>query len=273
MREYEKSVIPFIESKYDGFTTVEKSIADFFINNRKEQDFSAQRIAGLLYTSKASLSRFAKKIGFSGYREFIYEYQASIVEEPMLAEGYVKEILTSYQELLNKSYNLINDEQMQRVASEISKKKRVFVYGMGSSGLAAKEFESRFMRMGVDVESVTDSHMLTMNSVRLNENCLVIGISISGTTKEVITALGEAKGKGATTILVTSKNSTSFQSAFDELILVSVRENLDYGNVISPQFPVLVVMDAIYANYLQEDRKNREALYDYTLSAILERNN
>ena len=33
MREYEKSVIPFIESKYDGFTTVEKSIADFFINN------------------------------------------------------------------------------------------------------------------------------------------------------------------------------------------------------------------------------------------------
>lgn len=93
MREYEKSVIPFIESKYDGFTTVEKSIADFFINNRKEQDFSAQRIAGLLYTSKASLSRFAKKIGFSGYREFIYEYQASIVEEPMLAEGYVKEII------------------------------------------------------------------------------------------------------------------------------------------------------------------------------------
>jgi DNA-binding MurR/RpiR family transcriptional regulator len=129
----------------------------------------------------------------------------------------------------------------------------------------------RFMRIGVDVESITDAHLLTMNSVRIHEDCLVIGISISGTTKEVITALERAKEKGAVTILVTSKNSNEYVSKFDEVILASVKKNLEYGNVISPQFPILIIMDIIYANYIQEDRNRRQAIYDVTLNDFLDR--
>ena len=43
--EYLKSVIPVIESNYVNFTTVERSIADFFIYNREQMDFSAKSVA------------------------------------------------------------------------------------------------------------------------------------------------------------------------------------------------------------------------------------
>lgn len=39
MEYYVKSVVPIIESNYDKFTTVERNIADFFIQNRKKVDF------------------------------------------------------------------------------------------------------------------------------------------------------------------------------------------------------------------------------------------
>ena len=68
MEYYVKSVVPMIESNYDNFTNVEKNIADFFIQNRKRVDFSAKAIAERLYVSEASLSRFAKKCGYRGYR-------------------------------------------------------------------------------------------------------------------------------------------------------------------------------------------------------------
>ena len=61
MEYYVKSVVPIIESNYDKFTTVERNIADFFIQNRKKVDFSAKSIAERLFVSEASLSRFAKK--------------------------------------------------------------------------------------------------------------------------------------------------------------------------------------------------------------------
>lgn len=55
MNYYFKSVIPVIESNYNKFTTVEKSIADFFINNQKKADFSAKTVASKLFVSEASL--------------------------------------------------------------------------------------------------------------------------------------------------------------------------------------------------------------------------
>ena len=45
MEYYVKSVVPIIESNYDNFTTVEKNIADFFIQNRKKMDLSLIHIS------------------------------------------------------------------------------------------------------------------------------------------------------------------------------------------------------------------------------------
>ena len=73
MNSYSKSIVPIVESKYDSFTTVEKNVADFFLNNRRKMDFSARNVAKEIFVSEASLSRFAKKCGFHGYREFIYQ--------------------------------------------------------------------------------------------------------------------------------------------------------------------------------------------------------
>lgn len=43
MEYYIKSVIPVIESNYNKFTMVEKTIADFFINNKMKTNFSQSR--------------------------------------------------------------------------------------------------------------------------------------------------------------------------------------------------------------------------------------
>ena len=61
----------------------------------------------------------------------------------------------------------------------LSKKKRIYVYGKGSSGLAAMEMKFRFMRIGANIEAITDEHIMKMNSVLLDGDCAVIGISVS----------------------------------------------------------------------------------------------
>lgn len=63
-----KSVLPKIESAYEKLTQLEKSVADFFLSNRQIVDFSAKSMSVRLAISEATLSRFAKKCGFRGYR-------------------------------------------------------------------------------------------------------------------------------------------------------------------------------------------------------------
>ena len=127
MEYYVKSVVPIIESNYDKFTTVERNIADFFIQNRKKVDFSSKSISERLFVSEASLSRFAKKCGYRGYREFIYQYEETFVEKQESITGNTRMILNAYQELLNKTYSLVDEAQIARISRYLNQAERVRV--------------------------------------------------------------------------------------------------------------------------------------------------
>lgn len=105
-------------------------------------------------------------------------------------------ILNAYQELLNRSYSLVDEKQIERIGNYLNATKKVIVCGKGSSGLAAREMEIRFMRIGVDVDSITDTDLMRMQAVFQNENSLVFGFSIGGQKEEVIFLLKEAKSEG-----------------------------------------------------------------------------
>lgn len=268
MEYYVKSVVPMIESNYDNFTTVEKNIADFFIKNRKKVDFSAKSVAERLYVSEASLSRFAKKCGYRGYREFVYQYEKTFVEKQESITGNTRMVLNAYQELLNKTYSLMDEVQIGRIAKYLNKAERVFVCGMGSSGFASDEMEMRFMRVGVDINSVKDIDIMRMQTVFRDNRSLIFGISISGEREAVLYFLRESYKRGAKSVLITANNKPEFDAFCDEVVLIPSLKHLNHGNVISPQFPVLVMLDIIYACYLQQDKYKKETFHDHTLRAL-----
>ncbi len=270
MQFYAKSAIPIIESNYDKFTTVEKSIADFFTQNRKKMDFSAKAVAEMLYVSEASLSRFAKKCGYRGYREFVYQYEETFVEKQESVTANTRMVLSAYQELLNKAYNLVDEAQIARISRYLSQAERVFVCGKGSSGLAASEMEFRFMRVGVNIDSVQDTDLMKMRAVFQDKRSLAFGISIGGEKQEVLFLLREAYKRGAKTVLFTTNIRDEFAEFCTEVVLLPSLGNLNHGNLISPQFPILVVLDLIYANYVEQDKYEKETLHDHTLRALEE---
>lgn len=272
MEYYVKSVVPIIESNYDNFTAVEKSIADFFIQNRRKVDFSAKAVSEQLFVSEASLSRFAKKCGYRGYREFVYQYEASFVEKSESITGNTRMVLNAYQELMNKTYSLVDEAQVVRISRYLNKAARVFVCGIGSSGLAAREVQLRFMRIGVDIDSIQESDLMRMQAVFQNQTCLVFGISISGEKEEVLYFLKEAHKRKAKTVMVTAKNKERLEEFCDEVLLLPSLKHLNHGNLISPQFPVLVMMDIIYSYFLEQNKYEKETLHDNTLRALRERN-
>ncbi len=267
--EYEKkSVIPVIESTYENFTPMERIIADFFLKNKKKINFSAKQISKKLFVSEASLSRFAQKCGYRGYREFIYQYEENFVESHQEITAHTRTVLNAYQELLNKTYSLMDEGQILRICDDLGKAKRVFVCGKGSSGLAAREMKLRFMRIGVDIDSIQDPDLMRMQAVMQKEGRLVIGISISGSSSDVLYMLRESHHRGAKTILLTGRNVENYQEFCDELVLIPSLKYLDHGNLISPQFPILITLDLIYSYYVEQDKLKKEMLHDDTLKAL-----
>ena len=265
---YLKSVIPIIEANYKNFTSVEKNIANFFRNNEEIMDFSAKSISNRLFVSEAALSRFAKKCGYRGYREFIYQYEQNLTERNLKIVGNAGSVLNIYQELLNKTYSLIDQKQIMRICEYMADASRDFVCGKGSSGLAAMEAESRFMRIGVDIDSITDSDIMRFQTVFQNSKSMVIGISVSGMTESILYSLQQAHEKKSKTVLITAHKNGRISSYCDEIVLIPSLKYLNYGNVISPQFPILIFLDIIYSYYVSMDKRRMQVLHTSTLRAL-----
>lgn len=267
MNTYLTSVKTKIKDHYDQLTSLEKKIADYFLKSQKDDDFSIKAISKLLFVSEASLSRFAKKIGYSGYREFIFAYTANLNDNKRI-DQLTEYAIHQYQYIVENTYKTVDTDQMIRIAKLLESKKRVYVYGIAFSGLAAEEFYHRFTRLGLDCTAVLNENDIVMNNARLNCDSLVIGISIVGKTSEVIAGLKSAKKKGATTVLMTSLHIAEHDTYCDEVIKMPHIKNLTVAHIISPQLPVLIMLDIIYIHYLNYNRDRKLRLLNDMLDEI-----
>lgn len=268
MNIYLQNVLEKIRSSYNQMTDTEKIAADFFLQNHEKQDFSAKVLSKYLHISETTLSRFAKKAGFSGYREFLYMYEINFHSPSHTNSDYIQKILHDYQKLIEGFYNIIDEAQIERLSLALSDANRISLYALGSSACSAMEFKLRFMRLNLPIEVIDNPHLMQMQAVLANPNDLVIGISLSGETEQILTSLKTAKVKNATVFFITSSRKKYFANAFDEIVNVPSIAGLSQGDNISPQLPILIITDIIYNRFMNKDTHYKQALFQDTLSAI-----
>ena len=67
-----------------------------------------------------------------------------------------------------------------------------------------------------------------------------------------------------------ARQDKRYQEFCDETLIFASKEHLERGNIISPQFPILLMLDVLYSRYLQIDRQKKEALHEYTIQSLLQ---
>lgn len=259
-----------IMAAYEQMTATERNVADYFLHNECSADFSFHSLAKQIYVSEATLSRFAQKCGYKGFRELMFSCQADAAEDSRKEDisDPARKVKGIYWELLEASFALLDEAQIGRVTDWMTRCRRVFVYGMGSSGFAARDIQLRFMRIGLPVAALTDSQIMRMNSVLLGAGDLVLAVSLSGQTREVLRGALLAKQHGAGVILLTANASMAEKERFDEVLPLAAIKDLEGGSMISPQFPVLVMADILFTHYFAQNPYQKMKKYTDTLAAL-----
>ena len=260
-----QDIATIIDLHFEELTELEQEIARYFLQvDTIVDDLSSQQVTQKLHVSQAALTRFAKKCGFTGYREFVFQYQHQANKQDTHSHKHsplTKRVLRSYSNLREQTQDLIDEAQLERVAQLIEDAERVYFFGTGSSGLIAREMKLRFMRLGVVCEALTDQDGFAWTTSIMDENCLVLGFSLSGTTQSVLDSLLDAMEMGAKTILFTSAPNKNSQ-AYTETILVASHSQSSYIQRISAQLPMLILIDLIYAYFLEINRDSKEKIFN-----------
>jgi DNA-binding MurR/RpiR family transcriptional regulator len=120
----------------------------------------------------------------------------------------LEKIFTANQEALGDTLNKIDMNVFDQAVSILNHARRIEFYGSGGSGLVAKDAHHKFFRLGVPCIAYVDSHMQVMSAAILSSDCVVIAISATGSSKDIIESIKVAKKSGARTIGITGREKS-----------------------------------------------------------------
>ncbi len=112
-----------------------------------------------------------------------------------------------------KSLSGISDEDVDNLLCRILSAKRVFIFGVGRSGLVGQTFAIRLVQLGLQVSFVGD-----MTTPILKKDDLLILVSNTGKTMSVVTTAKIARRLGTHVISITSNLEDGLVKTSDDVI-------------------------------------------------------
>jgi len=134
----------------------------------------------------------------------------------------IKEAIKLITKNIQEVSESINEKTIERLIEVLTSSKRIFVIGLGRSGLVAKAFAMRLMHLGMNVFVVGE----TITPAIKEDDCL-IAISGSGETSYIIKAANIAKDRGSKVVAITSYPKSSLSEIADLTVTIKGRTKID----------------------------------------------
>ncbi|ULO09424.1 MurR/RpiR family transcriptional regulator [Paenibacillus sp. 19GGS1-52] len=250
------STLLMISSIYNSLSKAEKKVADAVQSDPEYAVLATVTdLAEKAKVGETSVIRFCRKIGFRGYHEFklsvaqdlvnVSTYIDEEIEEEDDWELIARKLTMNHTKLLDKTLDLIDMDTVSQAVEALAAANRVFVYGVGSSGITALDTHYRFMRIGLNVDVQRDIHILAMSAALVKAGDVVFGISTSGSTKDVVAATRMAKESGALIICLTSHARSPITTYADIVLLVPSKEMPFQGGALSTKIAQIHLIDIL----------------------------
>lgn len=218
-------------------------------NNQKISGMKVQEVAQELYTSPASMIRFCKKLGFSGFSEFKAALRLELSGRQ--DRGEKENGSVDFLKDVHKTLQLVQEDTVDRILELIHKSRQVEIYAAGSSRMVASEFVKRLQIIGKPAFCYDDSSLMNISARQVDENDLVIAISVSGETSLVIAAANMAKSRGAFILSLTDLGSNTLSDMADENIYVNSTYFIKTDIKIRSRVQMLLVCEYMFFRYLE----------------------
>lgn len=248
--------IVHIKAHYDELSRAERKVADFLIDNPDDiLPLYITELADRCGASEATIVRFAKKLGFDGYQQLkiavAKESHARPINENITAKDEPYDVFTKVCEdiycSLEKTKGALDRPALAECCEAILSSDSILVLGLGNSASVATDASHKMFRLGLNAHPYTDNHMQAIATAHTNERSVVIGISHSGSSRDIIEAMKTAKACGATTVAITSDDRSPIERVSD-IVLRTVSDETNYRILgLSSRIAQLAIIDTIYS--------------------------
>ena len=205
--------------------------------------------------SQPTVIRFCRSLGYKGLPEFKLALSASIGHEgmPYVHEelntdddmsSVVEKVLGNAAASLLGERRFLKESELENAIATLMHARRVEFYGVGNSGIVAQDAQHKFFRFGMSTVAYVDTHTQLMAASVLSSEDVLIAISNTGSSIELLDAVSIAKENGASIIALTRNESPLAQMA-DCVLSIATQENAELYTPMVSRLLQLAVIDIL----------------------------
>ncbi|CCM80373.1 transcriptional regulator [Rhizobium altiplani] len=195
-----------------------------FVINSSIDDFAHHVDSG-----SASIVRFCRRLGYSGFREFKIALNGELEKAKFIGSRgecstenlYIPKELALLSETLQSavaaSARLIDEQQVIKLAGRLRSAKRIVVLGAGASSVCADILASRLAWTGLPIVCASSPELART----LNKSCVAVGLLWPEATKELWQFLSSASTAGAHSIAITADEACLVAKTANEIITIA----------------------------------------------------
>src|ERR1051325_561215 len=207
----------YISSRFDEFSRSQKDVAQYVVDHLDEVAFhTAEELARRASTSSSTVVRFSQALGFEGFPELQEaareEYRRARTTENGGGESALFSLDQSeFETVLAADHVNIEDTARKAARGDVESAidlivaaERVLIAGTDQMAFFASYLRHLLMVLDVRAETVASPSQEALSRLgRIDENCLVIGLSAGRPHPLVVRAMKLARHRHAKTVAIT----------------------------------------------------------------------
>ena len=275
-----------IDLMMNGFSKGQKRIALYIEEHYDKAAFmTASKLGETVGVSESTVVRFATELGYDGYpklqkamQEMIRNKLTSVqrieVTSGRIGDGNVLDsVLNQDIEKIRRTIEDTSHEDFLRAVDEICAAKRIYIFGVRSTGAIASFLAYYF-------ELIFDNNVILINTTspsstyehifRITEEDVMIGISFPRYSSTAIEAMNFARSRGAHAVAITDSMASPLVQSADSILIARSDMASIVDSLVAPLSlinalivaTVLKKKDEVTETFrLLEDVWNREGVY------------
>ena len=180
-------------------------------------------------TSEASVTRLCRGVGCRGYTEFkmalaLETQQEQASQHQASATSAFSTLIEESVAALRDTGALVSQQALLQSAELLEKARQIQIYGVAASAIIGEYLAYRLLRMGISAQQFSDMHRAAMNATSLKPGDVVIAVSSSGSTKDLLHAVQLGKEHGANIIVLSNTSRSPLATLADQLLVAAKPE-------------------------------------------------
>ncbi|AST81209.1 TPA: MurR/RpiR family transcriptional regulator [Citrobacter freundii] len=247
-----------LRQSVDGYSRTQQKLGEFVLNDpAKVVYLTITELARESGTSEASVTRLCRTLGCKGYNEFKMALALDLRQGQSVEHSgdEIDTVVNESVQALQDTAKLLDRTLLEDAALALHQAQSVQIYGVAASAILGEYLHYKLLRLGKPAQLFSDMHRAAMNATTLSKNTLVVAISSSGSTRDLLHVVKLARKQGVHVLALSNTPRSPLASLSDIQLVAAKPEGPLSAGALNAKVGVMLLIELLTTSLIALDEK------------------